>query len=66
METKKQGREATIRASVSFSAETYRLIEEIARQKKVSVAWVVREATEEYIANKWPLLARGEAGPYRS
>jgi len=31
-------------------------LEKIARQKKVSLAWVVREAAEQYIANKWPLL----------
>jgi hypothetical protein len=46
----------TIRASVSFSPEVYRTLEEIADKKKVSLAWVVREAAEEYISGKWPLF----------
>jgi hypothetical protein len=45
------------RASVSFPADTYAEIERIASVKKVSVAWVVREAAERYVAEQWPLLA---------
>jgi metal-responsive CopG/Arc/MetJ family transcriptional regulator len=45
------------RASVSFPADVYAEIERIASSKKVSVAWVVREATERYVAEQWPLLA---------
>jgi len=53
--------DATVRASISFPAELYRTLEEIAREKKVSLAWVVRDAVEQYIAGKWPLFAhRGE------
>lgn len=48
------------RASVSFPSEIYRTLEQIAKQQKVSVAWVVREAAEKYIADKWPLLSRKE------
>ncbi len=44
------------RASVSFPPELYRTLEEIAKQKKVSVAWVVRDAAEKYVAARWPLL----------
>jgi len=47
---------AAVRASISFPAETYETLEGIAREKKVSLAWVVREAAEKYIADKWPLL----------
>ena len=47
---------ATPRASVSFPPDLYNTVEQIARQKKVSVAWVVREATEKYVADQWPLL----------
>lgn len=47
-----------MRASVSFPHGIYRMLEDIARQKKVSVAWVVREATEHYIADKWPLFPK--------
>lgn len=45
-----------IRASISFPAELYDSLEEIARQKKVSLAWVVRDAAERYVAEKWPLF----------
>jgi hypothetical protein len=34
----------------------YQTLEDIAREKKVSLAWVVRNATEQYIADKWPLF----------
>jgi predicted DNA-binding protein len=47
---------ATVRASISFPPDVYETLEEIAKEKKVSLAWVVREATEKYIADKWPLL----------
>jgi len=46
----------SVRASISFPADVYETLEGIARQKKVSLAWVVREAAENYIAEKWPLL----------
>jgi predicted DNA-binding protein len=46
----------SIRASISFPQELYETLTEIARQKKVSLAWVVREAAEQYIADKWPLF----------
>lgn len=45
------------RASVSFPSDVYAEIEKIAASKKVSVAWVVREAAERYVAEQWPLLA---------
>ena len=48
---------ASHRASVSFPSELYKTLEAIAREKKVSVAWVVRDATERYIAERWPLFA---------
>lgn len=46
----------SVRATISFPSETYRTLEDIARQKKVSLAWVVREASEQYISDKWPLF----------
>ena len=45
------------RASVSFPPRLYATLERIAKEKKVSVAWVVREAAEIYVSDKWPLLA---------
>jgi predicted DNA-binding protein len=44
------------RASVSFPPELYRTLEAIAKQKKVSIAWVVREAAEKYVEAQWPLF----------
>jgi hypothetical protein len=48
----------TVRASISFPPSVYETLESIAKEKKVSLAWVVREAAEKYIAEKWPLFAR--------
>lgn len=47
---------ATARASVTFPTELYGELEKIAEAKKVSLAWVVREAAEKYIADQWPLF----------
>jgi metal-responsive CopG/Arc/MetJ family transcriptional regulator len=47
-----------VRASISFPSDIYQTLGEIARQKKVSLAWVVREAVEQYITDKWPLFTR--------
>jgi hypothetical protein len=47
----------SVRATITFPPDIYKTLEDIAKQKKVSLAWVVREASEKYIADKWPLLA---------
>jgi hypothetical protein len=44
------------RASISFPPELYKILEEIAKKKKVSIAWVVREAAEQYVSAEWPLF----------
>jgi metal-responsive CopG/Arc/MetJ family transcriptional regulator len=49
---------SAIRASISFPAEVYETLETIAKEKKVSLAWVVRDAAEHYIGEKWPLFNR--------
>jgi predicted DNA-binding protein len=49
---------AAVRASISFPPEMYETLELIAKEKKVSLAWVVREAAERYIAEKWPLFGK--------
>jgi hypothetical protein len=48
---------ATTRASISFPTDVYQELERIAEAKKVSLAWVVREAAEKYVADQWPLFA---------
>jgi hypothetical protein len=45
---KAQSRTA-IRASISFPPDLYATLEQIAKQKKVSLAWVVRDASEKYV-----------------
>lgn len=51
-------RTAAHRNTISFPPETYETLESIAKQKKVSVGWVIREAVDQYIAEKWPLFGR--------
>jgi len=48
--------DTSVRASISFPGELYRNLERIAREKKVSLAWVVRDAAEQYVSDKWPLF----------
>jgi len=47
---------AQVRATLSFPSDVYDNLKSIAKQKKVSLAWVVREAVEQYLAEKWPLF----------
>lgn len=50
-------REGT-RASVTFPADLYAELERLAEEKKVSVAWVVRDAVEKYVEAQYPLFQR--------
>jgi metal-responsive CopG/Arc/MetJ family transcriptional regulator len=43
---------AQVRATISFPPELYESLEEIAKKKKVSLAWVVRDAAERYVADR--------------
>lgn len=43
-----------VRASISFPRDIYQNLKHLSTQKKVSVAWVVREATERYVAAETP------------
>jgi predicted DNA-binding protein len=57
MKRKTQTEKGTLRASVTFPTDLYRTLEDLAKKKKVSVAWVVREAVEKYVADQWPLFS---------
>jgi len=48
----KPQRAASVRASISFPTEIYEVLESLARQKKVSLAWVVRDAVERYVVEQ--------------
>lgn len=41
---------AWVRASISFPPGLYEALVELAKKKKVSLAWVVRDAAEKYVA----------------
>jgi metal-responsive CopG/Arc/MetJ family transcriptional regulator len=43
---------STTRASITFPPELYTALEWIARNKKVSIAWVVRDAVEKYVSGE--------------
>jgi len=58
MKTKKAARSRTkaqiaswVRASISFPPDLYQTLADLAKEKKVSLAWVVREAAEKYVVN---------------
>ena len=53
---KLSGLPPSVRANASLPPDTYRTLCDIAKQKKVSVAWVIREAVDKYIADQWPLF----------
>lgn len=59
-ESRSSSRNNAVRSSISFPFDVYQALESIAKEKKVSLAWVVREAAERYIAEKWPLFGRRE------
>lgn len=44
------------RASVTFPTNIYAELERIAENKKVSVAWVVRDAVQKYVEDRYPLF----------
>lgn len=49
------------RTSVTFPTELYETLEAIAKEKKVTVAWVIRDAAEKYVGQQWPLFEREAA-----
>lgn len=48
--------ERSLRLSVTIPFDTYGSLERIARRKKVSLAWVVRDAAERYVSDELPLF----------
>lgn len=43
---------SAVRVTISFPSDLYEILEKLARKKKVSLAWVVRAATEKYVAEQ--------------
>jgi hypothetical protein len=50
------GRPASIRVTASFPPDTYRTLAALAKQKRVSLAWVLRDAVQQYVTAQWPLF----------
>jgi predicted transcriptional regulator len=46
----------SLRATVSLPPDIYRTLGALAKQRKVSMAWVIRDAAEKYVAEQWPLF----------
>ncbi|MDP2109835.1 MAG: hypothetical protein Q8J94_03280 [Thiobacillus sp.] len=53
--------ERSVRASISFPEEQYSVLEKIAAEHRVSLAWVVRDAVDGYLKARWPLLVPGRS-----
>jgi metal-responsive CopG/Arc/MetJ family transcriptional regulator len=41
-----------IRASITFPTDLYQSLEVLAAQQKVSLAWIIRDAAERYVAER--------------
>lgn len=54
-----------VRVSVSFKGSDYAEIQSIAKAKKVSVAWVVRDAVSAYLEARAPLFRRSSTAEKR-
>ena len=59
MVSKPQKKTSGIRASITFDPEHYSRIQQVAEEKRVSVAWVVRDAIVKYLQlDKLPSKSR--------
>ena len=54
--------EGVVRLSVSVDAVDYADLKELAEEKRVSIAWVVRDAVGTYLDARSPLFARKNRG----
>lgn len=52
------------RASITFPPKLYRTLEMLAKAKKVSIAWIVREAAEKYASDE--LVEPGKSRGHRA
>jgi metal-responsive CopG/Arc/MetJ family transcriptional regulator len=55
--TASKAAKTTARMSVSLPAELHRTLEQLAKTQKVSLSWIIRDAAEKYVSDRWPLLA---------
>lgn len=55
---KPAGKPRAKRVTASLPPDICESLQSIAKQKKVSFAWVIRDAAEKYVVEQWPLLGR--------
>ena len=53
-----RGAGKSVRTSVTLPREVYETLGQLAKSKRVTVAWVIRDAAEKYIAEQWPLFGK--------
>ncbi len=63
--TAQRGRKPTgklrqTRMSASLPPDVHSTLQAIAKHKKVSLAWVIRDAAEKYISEQWPIFEGNE------
>ena len=58
---KAQKKGKSVRTSVSIPSDLHDILVRLAKDKKVSVAWVIRDAAEKYVGEQWPLFNRQAA-----
>lgn len=56
---RKGGAALDYRVSVSLTEEQHEFLAALAEKKRVSIAWVVRDAVERLIAQEMPLFGQG-------
>jgi predicted transcriptional regulator len=57
-QTRKVRRGSHPRVSVTFPPELYATLVDLARKRKVSVAWIVRDAADRYVAAQPTLVSQ--------
>jgi metal-responsive CopG/Arc/MetJ family transcriptional regulator len=62
----KAQRMVQIRSTISFPQELYKNLQDIAKEKKVSLAWIVRDAAERYVADQAAKGRGGKKGGFRA
>ena len=55
-----------VRVSVTFDGRDYDELQAIAEEKRVSIAWVVRDAVGSYLGDRSPLFRRESGGKLSS
>lgn len=53
-----RGAGKSVRTSVTLPREVYDTLAQLAKSKRVTVAWVIRDAAEKYVGQEWPLFAQ--------